>query len=555
MSQTEPSAAITLRRAERVHALAIAAAVASVGPRLFLAWMPIATLVSKTLPDDAFYYFQIARHLVRGDGVTFDGLNVTNGFHPLWLVLISPLYLVAGADPDLPIHLALTLATVLSAATAGFAYAITRRLTKDALAAAFTLLLYAFNPMTAIESLNGLETALSGLCVAATVWYWLRSRDEPSFSSAALLGVLAGIAILARTDNVFLLGAMLIAILCRGPAGIRQAILTGSVAAFCIVPWLIWSAMATGSVIQTSGLAVPFVLHGNDPLGADWGALLMSMASGALAGSIVAIRYSGGPWLFTVGLIAVILVGLRDRQVRGELAQLNFLAAAILLLVVFHGAYRFYPRGWYFAAVGLLVSIYAGAAFARLHALCSRRSAGMAAGTIVVGVVLLGAIQFRALWVEGLYPWQPEMVAAAEWVGAHTGAAQRVGAFNAGIIAYWNPERTVINLDGVVNGAAFDAIRERRLWTEIRATDVAYLLDYEKFLFGAPADFSFAYAPYIGVPLAEHVRYVSRLPGSYVHSDFVILEVRADSPTDVPRTGAHLDGDELAKLAEPADRS
>ena len=41
------------------------------------------------LADDAFYYFQIARHVAQGLGPTFDGLAPTNGFHPLYLLILS----------------------------------------------------------------------------------------------------------------------------------------------------------------------------------------------------------------------------------------------------------------------------------------------------------------------------------------------------------------------------------------------------------------------------------------------------------------------------------
>ena len=45
--------------------------------------------------DDAFYYFQIARNLAEGKFSTFDGgITRTNGYHPLWLFLITPFYWV-----------------------------------------------------------------------------------------------------------------------------------------------------------------------------------------------------------------------------------------------------------------------------------------------------------------------------------------------------------------------------------------------------------------------------------------------------------------------------
>lgn len=43
--------------------------------------------------DDAFYYSQIARNLADGQFSTFDGgITRTNGYHPFWMLLITPLY-------------------------------------------------------------------------------------------------------------------------------------------------------------------------------------------------------------------------------------------------------------------------------------------------------------------------------------------------------------------------------------------------------------------------------------------------------------------------------
>ena len=45
--------------------------------------------------DDAFYYLQLAHHMAEGRFSTFDGgLTRTNGYHPLWLFLITPFYWV-----------------------------------------------------------------------------------------------------------------------------------------------------------------------------------------------------------------------------------------------------------------------------------------------------------------------------------------------------------------------------------------------------------------------------------------------------------------------------
>ena len=47
----------------------------------------------RTALDDAFYYFQTAWHMAGGNFSTFDGgISRTNGYHPLWMFLITPFY-------------------------------------------------------------------------------------------------------------------------------------------------------------------------------------------------------------------------------------------------------------------------------------------------------------------------------------------------------------------------------------------------------------------------------------------------------------------------------
>ena len=46
--------------------------------------------------QDAFYYHTVARNVVTHHGVTFDQTHATNGFHPLWQVVLVVLYLTSS---------------------------------------------------------------------------------------------------------------------------------------------------------------------------------------------------------------------------------------------------------------------------------------------------------------------------------------------------------------------------------------------------------------------------------------------------------------------------
>ncbi len=58
-----------------------------------LASFDLVNLLRDVNLDDSFYYFQIAANLAEGKFSTFDGgITRTNGYHPLWMLMITPFY-------------------------------------------------------------------------------------------------------------------------------------------------------------------------------------------------------------------------------------------------------------------------------------------------------------------------------------------------------------------------------------------------------------------------------------------------------------------------------
>ena len=67
-----------------------------------LARFDLVNLIRDVNRDDSFYYFQIAYNLASGNLSTFDGgITQTNGYHPLWLLLITPFYWVFDKEAAL----------------------------------------------------------------------------------------------------------------------------------------------------------------------------------------------------------------------------------------------------------------------------------------------------------------------------------------------------------------------------------------------------------------------------------------------------------------------
>ena len=120
-------------------------------------------LLLNAIPDDSFYYFETARNIIHGCGSSFDCINPANGYHPLWMLMILPifyLFSIGGTNDISPIYYTLVLAIVFSGITAYTLSRIFSRYTTSKYLISFAVFLYLFNPHVIYNVLNGLETSL-----------------------------------------------------------------------------------------------------------------------------------------------------------------------------------------------------------------------------------------------------------------------------------------------------------------------------------------------------------------------------------------------------------
>jgi hypothetical protein len=126
--------------------------------------------------DDAYYYFKVAQNISEGHGSTFDGINPTNGYHPLWVLVNIPIFALARFDLILPLRILILALAGLRAATSILLY----HLLKNVIArpiAMLAALYWAFDfyiHWTAYQ--QGLETGLAAFCLV--LFLFLLQRFE-----------------------------------------------------------------------------------------------------------------------------------------------------------------------------------------------------------------------------------------------------------------------------------------------------------------------------------------------------------------------------------------
>jgi hypothetical protein len=391
--------------------------------------------------------------------------------------MIVPIFMIAGGDPVLPIHIALSMLVVFTGMTAYLLYRIARRYVGFAAALTVTLI-WGLSPIVTKQAANGLETAIASFMIAAAVLYYLarvRGEDDPPVSRFLVLGLLLGLGIVSRIDGTFLAMVVVLDYLFvlkrRGTTSrilLRLALVPAGVL-FLYGPWVIFNVVESGSIIQDSGRATRFLSlayaayfgYGPESLafkGPDisfiWTHLEHAVSSlkvippvqiffrsaerlDTMLGTGAALKVIGN----IAGFILLILggralYGWRRDGKRSERGEVHFLLAYSGLLIL---SYSFYIFGAffflrYFYPIYMIACIYLafflqdGFDWLRDRSVTVRRTAVAAAAVYLLFFSLFSCSQaFRS---HPVYPYYD----LALWVEENTGKEEKLGIFQTGNI-------------------------------------------------------------------------------------------------------------------------
>lgn len=449
--------------------VAVALIIASgIAIRLYLIFSDLDVLITN-IPDDAFYYLRTAQYMANGFGSTFDGKNVTNGYHVLWMLLLLPL---AKWIPN-PINLlisSLLLSTVLFAISTILLTLLISKVCKNHFAILLGLLLYSFNPQIIQGNINGIETSLVNLIFIEMILH-LVTHTEMSYFQYGLLGFLQGMLMLARSDMFVYIAIVGLYTLWQNP-GIKKLVINGLAFVFVISPWFIWSYINFGEVIQVSGSALPFIIKTQIVMNGQ------NVFTSGLQDFINLLIYRLGSYLGFQLLFGLMIILFLIRTIRTQRDKFTGLLLGLLfgglILIYIHTAVRFYPRNWYFNQL-IIISILAFVISVNNY---RKEIQALIFVCFAIYLPMMSQVSFS----KGIYPHQIQMLKAGLWLGENTPIDATIVSFNSGIISFFS-QRSVVNLDGVINNSAFDAIKEKALFRYIEDQNAQYYVDYDPLMF------------------------------------------------------------------------
>jgi hypothetical protein len=445
--------------------------------RLAFALQPLEQLLI-WLEDDAWMVQAIARNFARGLGVSADGISPTNGFHPLYPLALGSLpYLVDGRPHGIGLPANMLLCALLNTLALLPLYGIARRFVRAPFAL-LALALVALNLSLVRLSVNGMETSLA-LLMSLTLLY-LYLRDEPATPRAGLwLGLFAGAAVLARLDTVLLIGA--IGLVWGWRVLGRQA---------PPLPWLAFAA-AVGLVFGAY-LLVNQLVFGNPSPSSGRALSYMHSYAGSFSlfnglgivslNPLLPIPALGPAPVALLALLAALGVSLY--LVRGAarvlLAIIGLYAA---LVAIYYGYLMQHLQPRYLVLLGALSAVWLALLAQGLGHRAPRlaRLGGALALLAVVAGSGWAALGFFARSAAGPQLTQPAMYAAARWMAQNLPADAVVGAKNSGIYQFYS-ERTVVNLDGKLNGEMIAVLERRGLLDYMRQRGIMYVVERDSVL-------------------------------------------------------------------------
>lgn len=452
-----------------------------------------------SLQDDGYYYLQIARNIASGAGSTFDGVNPTNGYQPLWLVLLLPACASAGCAGTALNYIILLQGAAFAAML--LLVWMTARLSTKWMASLFAAFAWLF--LMAQESFKGMEFAIHAVCLGILGYIYLRwfSEELPAHPAPFLsLGIACALGFLARVETLPLAVLVGIVLAWRGVRACTNV--RGNLIAFglpvvlTVGGYALLNSILFGQILPISGVVKR-----------DWSGLLLLadpvyLERGWLAAKLSNFFWSlrDRPFAFPLYLVSGTfgIAGLWLAQAlklgppRGTAwleRTLKPMTPFVLYSVVNYASFAFLFHGilsaapWYYVVQPWLTVLFAAFLFDLLSGIGLAGHARIrlvARSAVWILLLLPPVLTARSLWsiqVEAANGGQVDpLYQGALWAQAQLPAAAVIGAWNAGTIGYLSERRTV-NLDGVVNSFHFHEQERFDLCGYWRQQGITYLID------------------------------------------------------------------------------
>ena len=434
------------------------------------------TSILVQINDDAYYFFKVSENVAGGFGTTFDGIHKTNGFQPLWMLILVPVFWLCPDSPETAFRIGLLIqALFLFAAPILIISVLNRFFSWRAILG--TVVCYTF--LVFIRALNGLESAVEILAMSALFAFAYHAKlffwNDDSILRQFIFGLLLGILMLARLDLVFI--AIVIVSVRMWPLisynRRNNSVLWGTLAILCgalifVMPYLLYNFVFFGKITPISGL-----LKSSFPLisfASAWSSLLFCVGLPRLIFILLIVFFAAAYVIYTITKSKATY----DAKLYYHTSLFIFACAIALHFLHTVLFMKWAVMTWHFFPYFLFVSL---AIVFPLEKLISFRIATALYWFAVFALVIAGIVGNCIRMIPPEKPnWPIASYTAALWARAHTDPSDIFALKDTGNFGYYS-RRRVINLDGLVNNLEYqEVLKNKELQSYFVKNHVKYLV-------------------------------------------------------------------------------
>ena len=438
---------------------------------LFFASSSVGDLV-EVIPDDAFYYFQMAAQRSKTGLWTFDGNSPATGFHVLYGYF---LLLVFKVVPDISLtHLFLIVGTLSCLSISFSVYILTKTVhSLYGFAPAIVSVVPFFSYSMLIQGTLMMESWLVILFCSLT-FYLVAWNTKHSLARIALVLFVVGcLGSLSRVDYGMLPGMLFCSLFlgekARFTAPVLKSFSVLAGAIFGVALVLMQNYLISGQLTQASA-QIKYIWssaagHSVVPF--------MHILTSTAAPVFDLDRY--GKTIFLALSLALLVFGIfrGSHDIRRQRRRLSILIAFGCYFTVL-GYTWFYKHNsgglnyWYSSV--LIIPLAVGAASIAYYFF--RQLSLVGSACLIVTYIWLGLVNGI---LSKPWPEQSSRMEAAyllrEWP-----QSEKYGSWNAGILSYFS-QKPIVNLDGLTNDDVYPYIVDNKLLDYIKIERISYIID------------------------------------------------------------------------------
>ena len=447
--------------------------------RIIVIYLPLTFLIRFFHYDDAYYFFQIAKNMVNNNFfISFDGINETNGFQPLWLIISYLSYLVTQ-NINIFIILIGYIELFISILSTYYLYKFTKLITKSNKISLIASLIFFYSVFIFLMQYNGMETSLYIMLLIITLYYYQKTKNNNyNYKNIFLTGTLLGLTIITRLDGVFLGLAIFIDIFLN----IKKIKVKKTLINYVLIlipniliisPYLIWSYFTFNSIAPSSTSVLSLVTF-------DFQTIVFRI--------LKSLNYQNYVFCLYIILPFFIYYYIKKSDFRTFLfnklfvfitfSALLYIFYTILFPPVFLYSRYFIPTSSLFIIISSYIIIYLFNDIKKIKSISFLGNKTF----IFLFVFLLLVVSFLQIYLGKSKlltrgnQFQVDSYNMSFWINNNINESDIISGWNCGVLGFFTKQKT-INLDGVVNNEIRLFKNNNSIFQYLKMRNVSYIVD------------------------------------------------------------------------------